>query len=694
MNLNHLNQIEGVQFMPVRGDKRPIHNNWQEVKTKYDLSNCEAVGIVCGILSNNIEAIDFDLKYDVSGTLMNDYIKAVNDINPDIIRNLVVQRTRSGGYHIIYRCEQIEGNQKLANRASTIEEKNKTYADTFEKKRAEMYSVNNVAGKTDDQIFTESSIIAKKSSDNDKVRVLIETRGERGYIACAPTLGYEIIQGSFESIPFISQEDRSVLFSVAYSFNSYFKHQQDRPQVNEQRKNFTGLTPSEDFDKRGDVVGLLRNHGWTVVGRQGSKVMVRRPGDTSAKTSGNFDEERNWFSVFSTSTEFESQKPYKPYAVFCMLECNGDYTQVTKKLADLGYGTPLESIKKQQVEIPSSIDMTDDEDLSFLATDEDFDDYINKWRAGTFEMGLKTGMPDYDYHFRFKKGNLVIINGIDNVGKSTVIWYKLFLVALMHDWRGVVFSSENRVGSIKKKIMEFFWCKSIKNFTDEEYKIASSFFKDHFQVIKNAKELYNYRDIMNMTSKVINKNPIDFLLIDPYNSLKVQGKNSYDYHYEAASVLKLFGEQNNLSIFLNVHVGTSAARNKDKDGYTLAPGKEDSEMGVMFANKADEFITIHRLTDHSTDFMYTEIHVRKVKETETGGRPTPKFKPLILRSLEGLVGFINIKEKSISAQGVNPVLTYKENKDNIQKYDLLKSKSIVEDLPPVIQGDDSEEDIF
>ncbi len=664
MTFNDLNNIEGIQFMPIALDKRPIYQNWQSLKTKYDFTNAVACGLVCGSLSRNVEAIDFDLKYDLSGTLMNEYIKSVNEISPGLIEKLVVQRTKSGGYHLVYRCSEIEGNQKLANRPATIEEKEYTYNSVLQAKNIELFNYI-----PDEQArFEQASIEAKKSMDRDKVRVLIETRGEKGQIACYPTPGYEMVQGSWLHIPEITPQERSILFEVAYSFNTYFSKKEDRPSQVIGPKNIKGKTPSEDFNERGDVVALLQSHGWTVTGRRGGKVLLKRPGQTSAKSSGNYDEDLKWFSVFSTSTEFESQKPYKPYAVFAMLECNGDYSQVTKKLADLGYGDPLEKQKENSASIPSIINMVDDEDYSFIAGPEDYDDYINKWRTGTFVMGLNTGIPELDKYFRFKEGNLVMVNGIDNVGKSIVMWYMQFLAALLHGWKCIIFSSENRVGAVKKKIIEFYWCKQIDKLTEQEYLEAESFFNNHFKLIKNDKTLYNYQDLMNITIKTLKIFKANTLLLDPYNSLKVESSNHYGYHYEAASLLKLFGEEHNLSIYLNTHAGTQAAKRKDKDGHTLPPEKEDTEMGVMFPNKADDFLTIHRLTQHDTEFMYTELHVRKIKETETGGRPTPKNKPIYLRSIPGLVGFEYVHEKSSGAVGFNPVKMHRDLKNGINVF--------------------------
>jgi hypothetical protein len=37
--------------------------------------------------------------------------------------------------------------------------------------------------------------------------------------------------------------------------------------------------------------------------------------------------------------------------------------------------------------------------------------------------------------------------------------------------------------------------------------------------------------------------------------------------------------------------------------------------------------------------MYSDIHVRKIKEVETGGRPTPIDEPVRLRMVKNNVGF-------------------------------------------------------
>ena len=72
----------------------------------------------------------------------------------------------------------------------------------------------------------------------------------------------------------------------------------------------------------------------------------------------------------------------------------------------------------------------------------------------------------------------------------------------------------------------------------------------------------------------------------------------------------------------------------------MPPMASDVEGGGKFVNRSDEFFVIHRF-DFSivTDWVYTDIHIRKVKELESGGRPTPLEEPIRMRSKKGNCGF-------------------------------------------------------
>jgi hypothetical protein len=667
MNCENLLDLEGMQFMPVKNNKQPIVKGWQTYNGKHDLKNCEAVGLVCGSLSGGLEVIDVDSKYDLSGTLFESYKRLIHSINPTLLNRLVVQKTKGGGFHLIYRCATIAGNLKLANRPTTEEERQETYNKTYQ---AEILNGDDAAAVAK----------AKKASLNDKVRVLLETRGQGGFIMCFPSKGYEIIHGDYYSITEITPDERETLHGIARQFNQIF----DEVNVpkSQQKAKTKGLSAFEDYNDRGDVVALLENNGWKVVGQKGQKTIFLRPGQTTAQSSGNYDHERKWFSVFTTSTEFEPEHAYLPYAVFAVLECNKDFSVASRKLYDMGYGDREETASKEKEKAPSTRQIpsrisTEDDDYSFLAKPEDYNDYLQQVRDGTLPMGLTTGSPALDEHFLFKEGNLVMVNGTDNVGKSVFMWWLMMIAAMYHGWKGIVFSSENTLGSFMRKMIQFYWGKNLHGqyaMSQTEYEVAKAFVEKHFTLIKAQEDLYNYKDIINMVKKTLKREKYHYGLIDPYNSLKIDLSgfsklSTHEYHYEAASEIKSFGQKNRFGWFINMHAITAAARAKDGEKkYPVAPGKADTEGGQKFPNKADDFMTVHRLVGHPTEYMVTELHVRKIKETDTGGRVTPIDAPVKFEMYKGGCGFYERLE-----MGGKPV-------DPIQEWH-NKNRPVQEELP-------------
>lgn len=659
MNYEHLHELSGLQFMPVKANKMPIIKGWQTAADKHSLSNCEGVGLVCGRLSGNLEVIDIDSKYDLTGKMYEKYKALIHSVDEGLLRKIVVQKTVSGGFHFIYRCSKIEGNLKLANRRTTQEEKNKTYLDTYQFE---------LSKSTDDD---KAKKIAQKAADSDKVRVLFETRGEGGYIMCHPSKGYEIIFGDYYGINEISLEEREVLHSIARQFNEVVD---EAPYIEKKKTKKEGKSPFEDYNERGDVVGLLQEHGWKLVGKKGHKTVFLRPGQTTSQSSGNFDHDKNWFSVFTTSTEFTPTTAYLPYAVYAILECNSDYSEASKKLLELGYGetkTEVKEDKNSTRKIYARVN-ADDNDYSCFAKPEDYDGYLQQVRDGSLVMGLSTGIPSLDEHFLFKQGNLVMNNGIDNTGKSVVSWYLSMLAAMYHGWKGIIFSAENTLGSFMRKMIQFYWGKQLHGkfaMNQTEFDIAKAFVEKHFLLIKAEEELFNYKDIINMVKKARGLGQYNYAMVDPYNALKIDLSgfsklNTHEYHYEAISEIKAFGQKNNFGWLINLHAVTGAARAKDADRkYPLAPRKEDTEGGQKFPNKADDFFTTHRLTQHPTDWMVTEIHVRKIKDTETGGKPTSLDGPVKLEMYKGQAAF---KERSeMQAYQIDPVEVWHEKRGTV-----------------------------
>ena len=290
----------GINTIAVNENKQAIFP-WkvyqEQMVTEEELSRqmadnrAKGVAIICGSVSGNVEVIDIDTKYETY-----DLWQAIKDAIPqELFLKLHIVKTRSNGKHLIYKCEAIEGNQKLAQRLPTLQE--------------------------------------KKDNPSIKSYCIIETRGEGGYVVAPPTSGYTIEQ---EGIHVITYDERESLFEIMRSFNEIFEEQVIEAHQRPSTKDY-GVSPFDDYNRRGDIVELMERNGWKVVKQNSERIYFLRPGSQS-EHSGSWNIGMGLFSVFSVNTPFLVQKGYKLSAVFSILETSGDFKLAARKLLDMGFG--------------------------------------------------------------------------------------------------------------------------------------------------------------------------------------------------------------------------------------------------------------------------------------------------------------------------------------------------------------------
>ena len=263
------------------------------------------------------------------------------------------------------------------------------------------------------------------------------------------------------------------------------------------------------------------------------------------------------------------------------------------------------------------------------------DKYLELLRQDKIPQGKGLGIK-LDDHIRFKEGTFNCILGHANVGKTYwLLWYLLCL-SVKYNLKHLIYSSENTVNGIKRNLIELLMKQKVKRLTSNELKNAKEFIETHFDFIDTSKA-YDLEEFMKEVQKL---KRYDTLMIDPHNSfIKPQGINAHDYDYLMATKLRLFAKKFQTSIYLCIHAATEALRKTHKEGAYLGlpipPNMSDAEGGGKWGNRADDFIVIHRYPAHETSWMYTEIHVKKVKETETGGMPTFSNNPVLFKLENG-----------------------------------------------------------
>ena len=301
-----------------------------------------------------------------------------------------------------------------------------------------------------------------------------------------------------------------------------------------------------------------------------------------------------------------------------------------RQAIEVGKRLPIRAVIDNEQEAQREL-LINDGDMSFISSDDEDFRWIDDYANGKIPVGLSTGDDRLDDFFRYKK-EFLIMNGHSNVGKTTFALYMMVNSAVRHGWKWVVYSSENRTASLKMSLMQFAVNRRIADMNYDQRKAAYKWVNEHFTVISNN-QVYSYSDIIVFLEKIVRQQDCDAVFVDPYNSLKIEltgNGSSHDYHYQAASEFLTFSTTNDVAVWLNMHAVTEAQRRKGDDGLPVAPFAEDTEGGGKFVNRADCFITVHRKVqapDHNIK-KTTELHIRKVRETETGGQPTSFDDPI------------------------------------------------------------------
>ncbi len=274
--------------------------------------------LVTGVVSGNLEIIDFDF----AAELYEPWRQRVEAASPGMLDRLAVETTPSGGKHVAYRCsDPVCGNMKLAQRQ----------IDTPSNEPVTIHG-KTLTPRRDPATGTWYVVVT-----------LIETRGEGGLFLCAPTAGYEMTHGDLASLPVLTAVERDVLLEAAWALNEYVPPP-EQPRTAETPSALSGgggaLRPGDDYNERGDPRCVLIKHGWTLDRCGSESEYWRRPGKTSG-WSASFPGRGRVFYVFSSNAApFEPEKSYLPFAVYALLEHDGDYAKAAAALRADGYGTP------------------------------------------------------------------------------------------------------------------------------------------------------------------------------------------------------------------------------------------------------------------------------------------------------------------------------------------------------------------
>ena len=310
----------------------------------------------------------------------------------------------------------------------------------------------------------------------------------------------------------------------------------------------------------------------------------------------------------------------------------------------------LESICKNAKNVP----------LEGVFTVDDEWNYIKDIFDNGYKKGKGIGSEKFDTHRKFRLGELDLITGVPNHGKTTYISWEMALTHLHFGWKWGIYSPENYpAGEIYITLIETISGKSLDSDTNkitlEELEETKERIKDNFFVIDWDEEdaAVTVDMVLAKTKELIKRKGINGILIDPWNDLyhkKEAGENIADYLQRTLSKIRRFKRKYNLKFVINAHPTADAQRKKEKH---TEQGERpyvcwffDVDGGAMWGNRVDNALTIYRNTPHDTAFKTTEVHIQKVKFQKLTGIPTSQDDPIKM-------SFVN--ERLIMQDGFDPL---------------------------------------
>lgn len=289
-------------------------------------------------------------------------------------------------------------------------------------------------------------------------------------------------------------------------------------------------------------------------------------------------------------------------------------------------GQMVDRVSKKDVKIDSAI-----YDESIRPKDVIYGIDVKENALDIYDKGYASvsgiGVPEFDYHFKMKRGEITLLTGIGNYGKSQLKkWYQVMRI-LKYGEKFATFSPEdNPPEEYYHDFVEILLgcdCTPENPFRPSKtvYEKAYDFISKHIFYVypKDLSPTPEY--IKERFLELIIKEKVDGVDIDPFNQLS----NDYgrmgrtDLYLETfLSDCTRFAQTNNVYFLIIAHPNKLM---KAADGNYSCPDVFDVAGGAMWNNKMDNITVYHRpLAQTEPQNPICEFHSKKIRRQKTVGK--------------------------------------------------------------------------
>jgi len=299
-----------------------------------------------------------------------------------------------------------------------------------------------------------------------------------------------------------------------------------------------------------------------------------------------------------------------------------DFDGAKKTIQDgINYGkiTPLFQIE-EEIKLKAT-------NTGIKKADEVWEKMKHGFRNGK-ERGVTTHFDLFNDNFTWKRGEISLIIGRPNSGKTEFMLQLMLLKSYYDGWKWGVFSPENYPeDEFYDSLIHSYIGKTTDPYfnnyqmSEDEYEKGYEFIRKHFFYIY-PDDIHTIEEIESNFLYLIENEGISGTFIDPFNQIisPSYGKRDDQFLSLFLSQRKKFAVRHQLCDVISSHPKIMM-KNKNNGEYDV-PDIYDIAGGAMWSNKIDNIISVHRpnYVANPKDTS-VEIHVKKIKKQRLVGIP-------------------------------------------------------------------------
>lgn len=322
-----------------------------------------------------------------------------------------------------------------------------------------------------------------------------------------------------------------------------------------------------------------------------------------------------------------------PDASFSQMECRQAIRSAYR--ANMNQWNTAEFTKDQLVSKTNRVEVdiviSEEDAANIAANDVIYAEEVMEQASDIYLHGYRAaqplGVPPLDKHFKRVKGDLTIVSGIGNYGKSSFMkWEMIFRIVKFGEKVAIFTPEELPAEQFYHDLVEIYFGKDCtpNNPNRPSYDMYMKVYKmigEHIFMVypKSVSPTPEYVKEVFLT--LIVKHGVERVIIDPFNQMAndyTKGGGRSDKYLETfLSDCTRFARKNNVYFDIVVH---PHKMRKGDDGNYPCPEVFDLADGAMWNNKADNILIYHRpFAQTAPESPICEFHSKKIRRQKIVG---------------------------------------------------------------------------